>query len=713
MNRTVKSPLAFVMKSPLLRAIFPAGSSGDLVVAFIVVAIVVTMIVPVPGWLLDVLIGLNICAAVLLMVLVMQLHESVALSTFPSILLITTLLRISLNVASTRLILLEGDAGQIIDAFGNVVVGGNLVVGLVVFVILAVIQFIVITKGSERIAEVGARFTLDAMPGKQMAIDMELRGGSITAVDARRLRGELVRESQFFGAMDGAMKFVKGDAIVGIVVTLTNLIGGLAVGVLQRGMSASEAATAYSVLAIGDALVAQVPALLISLTAGLLTTRVSSSASEARNVGREVLTQMLAQPKAWVIASGAMLVFGSLPGMPVAVFAAMAGATFTVGMRSLKGSIDEARLRSQQQASEVATVNKVSPITPFVVRASPALDTSQVLAALNTARRARNRLVEELGLITPTIVAHQGPTEPGCDLEFLDDEIKVFGVTCDDSLCVVFLDPLAIDALGGGVVKDDGVQPDGLQRVWVTQTTAQGLDARQHRVMGFWEYFAFEVENRLVKSGPRHMTMQAVQGVILEYGLSAPEVVKEVDKNVPLLRITEVFQRLLLERVAVRNSRAILNALAEWGARERDVAVLTECVRSCIARQICASVAQGKTIHAFVMDPGFEEEVRVSVRQTAFGDILALDAEVTGSALDGFAQQLRQLPASMRPIIATQQDIRPYVRQLVAGRFPAVAVLSMSELSEDFSMNVVGVFGSASPQDVDVGDVAVEEGEDP
>ncbi|WP_323744625.1 flagellar biosynthesis protein FlhA, partial [Vibrio lentus] len=302
-----------------------------MVVSVVVIAVIFMFILPLPTELVDSMIAVNICVSILLIVLVTYIPGPLAFSTFPGILLITTLFRLALSISTTRLILLEQDAGDIVETFGNFVAGGNLTVGMVIFLIITVAQFLVIAKGSERVAEVAARFTLDAMPGKQMSIDSDLRAGLIDAREARQMRMDLSRESSLFGALDGAMKFVKGDAIAGLVIVLVNLVGGLCIGILQYDMSAGDAMQLYSVLTIGDGLIAQIPALLISLTAGIIITRVSSSGSDADNIGIEMATQLLEQPRAWVIASACMAGFALVPGMPTLTFLIISVITGTIG----------------------------------------------------------------------------------------------------------------------------------------------------------------------------------------------------------------------------------------------------------------------------------------------------------------------------------------------------------------------------------------------
>ncbi|MEN3291786.1 MAG: type secretion protein, partial [Burkholderiales bacterium] len=360
-----------------------AAKRAELFAAAVVIAIVLMLVLPMPSWLLDILIAFNLCVAGLMVVVSMYMPGPTAFATFPSVLLLTTLFRLSLEVATTRLILLEADAGHIVETFGNFVVGGNLVVGLVVFLILTVVQFIVITKGSERVSEVAARFSLDAMPGKQMSIDSDLRAGLLTGDEAKKKRAELAKESQLHGAMDGAMKFVKGDAIAGIVIVVINLLGGVAIGIVQRGMTAGDAVKLYSVLSIGDALIAQIPALLIALAAGMITTRVSDNdhaeGEGARNIGQAIVGELFSEPKALLTAGAIMLLFGIIPGMPLLVFGLLAVALALGGIMGILKPLADAQQARQvadddKKNAKIVDLTTFAATKPFIVRMPAAME---------------------------------------------------------------------------------------------------------------------------------------------------------------------------------------------------------------------------------------------------------------------------------------------------------------------------------------------------
>lgn len=676
--------------SPLrvLGQLAPRGGRADIVVTALVVAVVFAMLLPVPTWLLDVLIAINLCASSFLLVLVMQIQKTTGLSAFPSLFLVTTLFRVALSIASTRQILLNAEAGHIIEAFGEIVVGGNLVVGLVIFLVLTVVQFIVITKGSERVAEVGARFSLDAMPGRQMTIDMERKSGGITPEEARAQREALTEESQFFGAMDGTMKFAKGDAIVGIVIVLVNLLGGLTIGMLQRGMDASEALRVYAILTVGDGLVAQIPALLMSLCAGLLVTRVAKPTG-GRNIGNELTVQLLNEPKAWVTASGAMVAFGLLPGMPTAVFLVLGAASATVGLRALVARLSADRAKSA--AAEAGANREFSIVRPFVLRVCSRLPDEQAQRVAAVAQMARNDLVGSIALITPRIEVDRVDELPeGGDLEFLHGEVRVFTLTLHEGLYTFSWPHHDVSGLG---VAPAHVDPQGGRagsvRVWMGREQVQALPEAPADLMDCWTYLHALVTDILCRVGPNYFGIEEAQRVMAWTSANLPEVAKELERALPMSRLAEVLRRLLSERVSVRNLPLILNALIDWGPRERDPAVLAECIRAALQREICDRYARRRELRALMMDTELESLIRSSVRQTAYGDFLALDTDTTDTIVQQVATgYLAHMAGEPSLVVVCAQDIRPHVRKLLCDRLPELAVIGVSELPADYRVNV-------------------------
>ncbi len=676
----------------------PSGERAEIVVTAIVVAVVFAMLLPVPTWMLDLLIAVNLCTSSFLIVLVMQIKHTTGLSAFPSLFLVITLFRVALSVASTRQILLNAEAGHIIAAFGEIVVGGNLIVGLVIFLVLTVVQFIVITKGSERVAEVGARFSLDAMPGRQMAIDMERKAGGISQQDAKNQRDQLTEESQFFGAMDGTMKFAKGDAIVGIVIVLVNLIGGLAVGVLQRGMEASEALHLYSILTVGDGLVAQIPALLMSMTAGLLVTRVSKPGGAGGNIGKQLTDQLLAQPKAWVTASGAMMAFGLLPGMPLIAFVCLSGASATVGLVAMFRAMRKHEEDERKEATEVKPEGEFEIIRAFVVRISDRIDADTARKVVNQCRTTRNTLLLRMGLMMPPVNAEESVPLEDVDIEFCHGEVRSFGLRLRDDFktCSWLQD----DGSGFNLPEDQIELRGGMAgsvRLWMPAAQIDELTPQPTDVQDCWERLQSLTEEVMLRNGPAYFGIEECQRIVTWTAQRMPEVAKELERALPLSRMAEVFRRLLSERVSIRNLPVILNALIDWGPRERDAAVLTECIRAALQREICESLSVQRELRALVLDSELESTIRSSIRQTAYGDFLALDAQTTDNICDELSRAYLASVSDRHPtVVVCAQDIRAHVRKLLAERIPEMSVIGMSELPPDYRVNVLSVVSAAA-----------------
>ncbi|MDN4591964.1 EscV/YscV/HrcV family type III secretion system export apparatus protein [Xenophilus aerolatus] len=630
----------------MLQHLWSKGSRAEVATAGIVMAIVIAMILPLPVWLLDTLLAINISASALLIVLVIQVKDIIGLSTFPTLVLITTLMRLALEVASTRLILLEGYAGHIIEAFAQVVVGGNIVVGFVVFLILTLVQFIVITKGSERVAEVGARFTLDAMPGKQMAIDMELRANTITPEQAREQRAMLAQESQFFGAMDGAMKFVKGDAIAGIVIMLVNLIGGLGVGILQRGMSASEAMHTYSMLTIGDGLVTQVPALLTSLTAGLLVTKTGGVGENASNLGHKLADQLAAQPKAWVTASALIGTLGLIPGMPLIVFAAVAAFALGFGLHLIQGKRTAARAELSARRGLLQDVREFELVSPLSLRISARLrDHSDKLRLINATRSVRNAIVVSYGMMLPQL-----------DIEPMASDTSFDVALCQNDVALVQL----------RVPQEASMPPE------------------------WWASYELQMREALLRAAPRTFGVQEAQHLFDWIAKLHPQLHKELERVVPVGRFAEIVQRLISEQISVRNLKLIAQALVEAGPRERDPALLAEQVRQALSREICAAYAEHGVLSAFMLETELEDAIRDAIRPTSHGQLLTFDSDRAEPILNQMEALLRnaRLPA---PVLLCSEDIRPFVRRIFSARFFLVPVLALGEATAHCRFEIKGV----------------------
>jgi type III secretion protein V len=670
------------------------AKGGEALGAVFVLGIVFIFIAPLPTWLIDVLIAINICISCLLIVLAFYLPSPLAFSSFPSLLLLTTMFRLALSIATTRLILLEQDAGEIVEAFGNFVVGGNLAVGLVIFLIITIVNFLVITKGSERVAEVSARFSLDAMPGKQMSIDSDLRGGLIDGPQARHKRDELSRESQLFGAMDGAMKFVKGDAIAGLVIVVINIVGGFSTGMLQHGMSAADAITLYSVLTIGDGLIAQIPALLIALTAGMIITRVApDNPSASTNVGVQIGQQITREPKSWMVASIGMLAFAALPGMPTLVFIAIALGTFGLGLhlwlRTRKAEepqvVEVPQLAPGQNGEE--DLRSFDPSRPYVLQFATAhQDLGPTTQLIHGIRQVRNSIVTTVGLTLPPFEIEYSPTLGEDEFRFCVHEAPVLKATFGERRAVrrASLPSEPLDALRGSEQRDEldwlWLQPDDpvLAGESVESFSAQTLIIER-------------IRRAMMISGPQFLGVQESKSILSWLEQTQPELVQELQRIMPLSRFSGVLQRLASEGVPLRAVRLIVEALTEHGQHEREVIALADYARIALKSQIYHLHSELDGLHAWLLSPHTENILREALRQTQTGVFFALDTEHSTQLVeqlkDAFVPGLRE-----KSVMLVAHDLRSPLRTLLFDEFNHVPVMSFAELMGSAKVKVLGRF---------------------
>jgi len=642
-----------VARSSLARR--PSAIIGpDAALAALVVVVIGLMIVPLPTWALDLLISTNLSAAVVILLVVLYVPDAIGIATFPTLLLLTTLFRLALNVASTRLILLQANAGEVIKAFGTFVVRGNYVVGAVVFLVLTTIQFIVIAKGSERVAEVGARFALDAMPGKQMAIDAELRSGSIDGNEAKRRRRLLQRESQFYGAMDGAMKFVKGDVIASLVILGVNIVGGLCIGVLMKGMAPVDALKRYGLLTIGDGLVTQIPALVLSTGAGVLVTRVASEEADTP-LGEELLRQLLGVPKALAVAGVFILLLAAVPGLPAAPFLVLGVLLLVLGRaRARVVTQQQQRDATEPQPADRARarphdVTFVPLVTPWSLDVSA--DLEPLLEATPVGLRAaaldlRMRLFAELGvpLPAPRVRVRQ-------EIEPRSAVLSVHEV------------PTAAFALPEGIADDERVP-------WLADRALAVLRTRAADFLGLAE----------------------VQRLLDELEQYAPATVRNVvPKPVTLVLLADVLRRLVEERISVRDLRGVLEALSAVATAERDPLNLAEYVRSQMRRAITFRLTAGTpALDVVLLDSLLEDTVRRAITRTPAGAFLTLPPQAARDVLTSVRRAVLEAAATERPaVILTQPDIRRFVRKLIEVEMPAVTVVSFAELLPEVSLKPV------------------------
>ena len=690
----------------LQRAVHIISARADVAFALSLMAAVFMLILPLPTVLIDILIAINIGGSALLLMVAMYLPNPLAFSSFPSVLLITTLFRLSLSIATTRLILLQGDAGQIVLAFGNFVVGGNIVVGLVVFLILTVVQFIVITKGAERVAEVAARFSLDGLPGKQMSIDGDMRAGTIDMLEARRRRSAVEKESQLYGAMDGAMKFVKGDAIASIIIVFVNLLGGLMIGTMQRGMSVSDAMALYSILTIGDGLISQIPALLISITAGMIVTRVTSGEGPGSNIGRDISSQILAQPRAILIASCIFLGFALVPGMPAPVFlllAAIAGVMGLIlmnpkgklappetgfGTGAAAGGVYQDDLSREGARPQEGAHSFTVPIIVEVPSSLEAVVSRESLAS--EMLKVRSALYTELGLLYPAVQMRYRDEGNGDDESYV---ILVYEVPVAHGRLarnrVLACEPKdGLVALGIPFEEAESFLPR-VPTLWVEAESESSLRELGVAYMDHVQILLHHVSIVLRRYAHEFLGVQEARSLMDSLERDFPDLVKELHRQMTTQRIAEILQRLVGEGVSIRNLRMIFETMIEWSQREKDGVMLTEHVRGALKRQISYQLTSGHTVlPAYLFGPTVEDAIRGAVRQTSGGSYLALDPSISKHVLDNIKEALGDLSAVKQfPVLLTSMDIRRYVRKMIEKELFDVSVVSYQELTPDINVH--------------------------
>ena len=674
------------------------GRNADLYLALAVPGIVAGMIVPLPSWLLDALLALNLGLGFTLLVAALYAKEALKVAAFPTLLLITTLFRLALNVSSTRLALLEAHAGEVIQAFGEFAIQGEYVVGAVIFAILTLVQFLVVAKGAERVAEVGARFTLDAMPGKQMAIDADLRSGAIDMDKARARRRSLERESQLYGAMDGAMKFVKGDAIAGLVIVLINALGGLVIGVLFKGMSVADAARTYTLLAIGDGLVSQIPALCIATSAGLVVTRVASE-DDRSSLGADIGRQFVSQPRGLAVVAVLLFALGLMPMMPKAPFFLLAAAA-GLGARALarRQSAAEAQRRDAALESNTAPAAPSKAEAPAPAPASGVapicLDLDGSLEAL--ARSEDSRLVTrdlpelrealflETGVRFPGVRARAGAALGEGGYAILVDEVPCATGRVDPSACYVFA---SVEELG---VLGVAAQPceDPATRAAIARIPVEAADRAGEA--GFAVRTAKEQVLRHValvlrRQASCFLGVQEAQALLDGFEKTYPALVREATGKVPVPVLAEVLRRLADEGVSIRNLRAILEAVADPGAGSDSLGLSERCRRA-LRRHLSHRYAGEGTLFAHLTDPLVEETLRSALSSSGEGGV-ALDPQDAVSILDGVRGALR---GARDGVILAAPDVRRCLRKLLEGAFPEVAVLTYQELSPELQVRPLG-----------------------
>ena len=679
------------------------GQRKDLVLAFLLIGIVFMMILPMPTALVDVLIAINIGISIIMLMLAVYISSPLEFSVFPAMLLLTTLFRLALSITTTRLILLQADAGQIVTAFGNFVVGGNLVVGIVVFLIITIVQFMVITKGSERVAEVSARFSLDAMPGKQMSIDGDMRAGVIDMDEAAARRATVEKESQLYGSMDGAMKFVKGDAIAGLIIIVVNILGGISIGVAQNGMSAGEALELYTILTVGDGLISQIPALLISITAGFIVTRVTQD--DSQDLGNDIGGQIISKPKALMIGAVIMLFFSMIPGFPTLTFMGLSALFGTLGWWLSKVNIDEMFPDNNSNQAMVPAGQKPKPKSKDLTAQEEFLLTMPLLidvAANTEGALDKTELNENLLKVRRALYLDLGVPFPGMHLRFnqgmadnqytiMLHEVPIASAELKPGHLLVVGQGKQLDMLGIDYQTDDKILKPQLA-FWVHESHYEALEGIGLSYMKTTQIVTYHLSQVLKRYAEEFIGIQETRYLLEKMEADFGELVREAQRIVPLQKITEILQRLVSEDISIRNLRMIMESIVEWGPKEKDLVTLVEYIRSNLKRQISYKYSNGQNVlPVYLLEAELEETIRGAIRQTSSGAYLALDPNTTNQFVHAVKKQVGNVEQmSTRPVLLASMDIRRYIRKLLELELYDLSILSHQDLTSEITIQPLG-----------------------
>ena len=678
------------IESSLSRRMF--GTKSELVLVLAMVGILLVLFTPIPSYMLDFLLITNFSIGLLILLLTFYIDKPISFSTFPSILLIATLFRLSLNVAATRLILSDADAGEVIGAIGQYVVGGNYVIGLVVFLILIVVQYVVVTNGAQRVAEVAARFTLDSMPGKQMSIDADMNMGLIDEAEAQRRRKEVEKEASFYGSMDGASKFVKGDAIAGIIIILIDIIGGLTIGIAQNGMPWSEALHTYTLLTVGDGIVTQIPALVISTATGIIVTRAATDA----HFGEEISSQISRYPKSLVMVSIGLLGLMFLPGIPVlpvlTIFIIMSIAAFFALRRNEKAEVEEGEIEVEDEDSQdLYEQIAIHPIEIIVGRNLVDLVGSDDGIFMDKIKTFRKQFAMEMGFVFPSVRLKD-------DKKVKDQayEVKVYGakVASGD----LFPDKiLAISAtektnqLEGLAVKDPTY---GLPAKWIDEGDSEKAKQLGYTLVDPLTVLVTHFSELVRNQGPELLTRAETEQLIQRVKENQPALYEELIPNVlSLSDVQKVLQNLLREKVSIRNIELILDALVDKGKLTKDTDELTETVRQHLSRLICESLVDGEgQLHVLTFDPSLEQVIQGGLRMSEEKVTLLIDPNITEKLLkqlSGYAEKMMQ--ENLRPILLCSPTLRRHLKRLIDRMLPHLSVLALTEIPPTINIKSYGI----------------------
>jgi len=665
----------------------------ELILLLLIVVIISMLIIPLPTPMVDLLLAVNISIALLVLIGSFYVDRILSFSSFPSVLLITTLFRLGLSISTSRLILLNADAGHIINTFGEYVIGDNLVVGFVIFLIITVVQFIVITKGSERVAEVAARFSLDGMPGKQMSIDADIRAGTLDAATGQLRRTELQKESQLYGSFDGAMKFIKGDAIAGIIIIFVNFIGGISVGMVQHGMPFTDALHTYTILTIGDGLVAQIPALLISISAGFVVTRVSG---EGDNLGNSIVTQLFHRPFVILVTAILCFLIGLMPGFPLMIFSILSVALAALYWFKNKEqkSADKAPADSGATVNADGTVESgVLDTTKMTMEAVPLI---LMVAEENKAQWEKKNLLDliksrfflDYGVRLPQAVVRFTPKGAANKVGVFINEVKAADINLifDSYRIIDFREDLY--ALDLDLVTV--IEPLDEKAIWVPAAQAPQVESMGFTVRKDSDEFYLSISLILTRYIHEFFGVQETKNLLDELEPKYPELLKETYRHSSVQKMSEVLQRLLGERISVRNIKLILDAMTKWAPKEKDVITLVEHIRTAMGRYISNKFSGGGKIRAVMISQQIEDRVRNGIKQTAMGTFLNLEPHEMGEIMDLFEAGLSTILIQHKDLVVlTSMDVRRFIKKLLESKYTDLEVLSFGEITDTVQIDVL------------------------
>jgi flagellar biosynthesis protein FlhA len=675
----------------------------DVAMGFAAMSILMVMIIPIPSIFLDLFLTLNITFSILILLVGMYVLNPLEFSAFPSILLLATLFRLSLNIASTRLILLHGNegsqaAGKVIMAFGSFVVGGNYVVGLIVFLILVVVNFVVITKGAGRIAEVAARFTLDAMPGKQMSIDADLNAGLIDENEARERRHQISRESEYYGAMDGANKFVRGDAIAGIIITIINIVAGFAIGVFQNGMNFSDAAQNYTLLTIGDGLVSQVPALIISTAAGIVVSR----AGAENNLGHEIGSQLLLRPRAVAVASVILFLMGLVPGLPTGPFLILSiltgGIAYTVhSVGRQQESKKELELAEHELDADSAAMESFKPLPPLDILGLeigygliPLVDMHQDGELLDRIKSIRRQIAQDLGIVVPSIhIQDNMQLKPGeYIIKLKGSEVARGELYLNHYLA---MNPGMADEHIDGIATKEPTY--GIDAFWIKERSREDAISKGYTVVDLATVMTTHLSDVIRRHAHELIGRQEVQGLLDTLKETHPKAVDELVPNqLSLGGVVKVLQNLLIEQVPIRDLLTIVESMADWAPAVKQLDMLTEYVRQSLSRVITRQyLTPDDQLVVVTLGHPLERRLAEAVQRGEQSEYLAIDPQLAQKIMRRLAQRLEKFASmNLQPVVLCSAQIRPHFKKMVDRFIPNLVVISYDEVETHINIQVIG-----------------------